>query len=514
MTNTSHGRRLGLCTAIALCAAMLPAQRLNQRSPIGTNLSELRYFTSQWVFRNAFDQAAPWWSQEVSSSQWSTGSWLDRDGDGWVKSLQWNQAAGTLMYRGLDGHYPGGRYVVTYDGDGDLQVGFDAREVWRSPGRIEMDVTPSDNGIYLKLVRTNPGDYLRNIRVFEKQYEFLTSDFHPAFTFMMQPYGVIRFMDFLRTNNSPVRDWSERTKPTHYTQDAPHGVAYEVIIDLCNETGAEPWICVPHEATDDYVRNLATLFRDRLSPGLRVWVEYSNEVWNGGFTQAGYAQQQGQWRGLSANPVEAGLRFYADRSVEIFNQFTPIIGASRMVRVLAGQNANPWLGQQILDWRQAYRSADVLAVAPYFGIDLGNPSTVGTVLGMTVPAVLVACYYDIAKSTTNATANASIARARGLELVAYEGGQHLVGFGGAQTNQALTNLFTTANRHPWMYPLTSYALDQWRQAGGQMFCYYTAIGTYSMWGSWGALEYHDQDWATAPKFLGIIDYIIRNPKWW
>ena len=38
-------------------------------------------------------------------------------------------------------------------------------------------------------------------------------------------------------------------------------------------------------ADDDYVYQLAALLKDKLDPKLVVYVEYSNEVWNSGFSQ-------------------------------------------------------------------------------------------------------------------------------------------------------------------------------------------------------------------------------------
>ena len=35
------------------------------------------------------------------------------------------------------------------------------------------------------------------------------------------------------------------------------GVALEYMIALCNELEADPWFCIPHTATDEYVREFA-----------------------------------------------------------------------------------------------------------------------------------------------------------------------------------------------------------------------------------------------------------------
>lgn len=77
---------------------------------------------------------------------------------------------------------------------------------------------------------------------------------------------------------------------------------------------------------------------------------------------------------------------------------------------------------------------------------------------------------------------------KNLELVAYEGGQHLVGFWGVENNQAINNLFQQANRDPRMGEIYTQYITKWSQLGGGLFVNYSSIGTYDRWGSWGSLE--------------------------
>ncbi|MEM7201778.1 MAG: hypothetical protein AAF628_16040 [Planctomycetota bacterium] len=515
MTHTFLARASALALPFLLAAPAIGQTTFNRTSPAGGNLSELAYWTTERVFVNVFNRAAPWWSQKTTSSVWQTSEPLDVDADGWVRSLRSEQAAGTLMFRDSAGHYPDGRYHVTYDGDGDLQLGFDAREVRRSPGLIEIDVSPSDAGIYVKLVRTNPADHLRNIRIVHQRHLSMTSEFLPILKQSVAGYRELRFMDFQRTNNSPIREWSERTKPSSYTQDAPGGVALEHMIDLCNETNSDPWVCIPHMASDDYIRNFARVVRDRMRPGLQVWVEYSNEVWNSLFTQHAWAQQEGLRLGLSTSPWTAHMRYYAQRSVDIFDIFEQEFGGTnRIVRVLASQNANPWVGEQIMDWQNAHQSADVLAVAPYFGGGLGDPATQFQIQSWTTEQVLTYCFRDVDASMDTARQNGDNASSRGLRLVAYEGGQHLVGWGGAENNTQLEALFHSANRHPWMYVINLSYLGKWLRSGGTDFVYYNTTSAFSKWGSWGSREYSDDDPWRSPKFLSMLHWVIWNKRTW
>lgn len=47
-----------------------------------------------------------------------------------------------------------------------------------------------------------------------------------------------------------------------------------------------------HLASDDYVRQEATFWRQQLRPDVMVYVEHSNEVWNPLFPQGRFATQK------------------------------------------------------------------------------------------------------------------------------------------------------------------------------------------------------------------------------
>jgi hypothetical protein len=97
-----------------------------------------------------------------------------------------------------------------------------------------------------------------------------------------------------------------------------------------------------------------------------------------------------------------------------------------------------------------------------------------------------------------------LAGSRGLDLVAYEGGQHLVGVGTVIDNQPVTNLFIAANRDPRMGDMYSKLLDNWHAAGGGLFVSYTSMGQFGRYGSWGVLENMTQ--TSSPKYDALIRY--------
>lgn len=508
---------LSTCLTALLLAAPASAQFNNDLSPLGMNLAGVYYWSTEWVFVDIFKSSSQWLPQRANSWEWDTGERLDLDADGWVRTLNAGQAAGAIMCNDIGGQYPGGRYVVLYEGDGDLQFYLDGRVAASSPGRIELQVTPSNAGVHLKLVRTNPANPLRNIRVvmpgFEQTYQ--SAPFHPQFLYRWSVYKTLRFMDWGRTNHSTVREWQDRTRPTSQTQGGERGASLEYMIDLANTLNANPWFCIPHLASDDYVRQFATLVRDRLKPGLKAHIEYSNEVWNGIFDQYYYARDQGLRLGLANDGFTASQRYYSQRSVEIFNLVESVFGGrQRIVRVLAAQNANIGVGLIVLDWKNAAANADAFAVAPYFGGGLGEPSRQSQVANMTVDQVVRECITSVVNTLTRAWENANNARQRGLPLIAYEGGQHLVGLGSALNNPAITALFDRVNDHPDMGRLTTFLLDGWRYIGGTDFAYFSSMGENSRYGNWGSLEFETPDPLSSPKYRGQMVHFVNNPRWW
>src|SRR5436190_15926196 len=93
---------------------------------------------------------------------------------------------------------------------------------------------------------------------------------------------------------------------------------------------------------------------------------------------------------------------------------------------------------------------------------------------------------------------------RGLRLLAYEAGQHLVGFLGAESDEKLTQVLMAANAHPRMQDIYARYLDAWVKEGGELLCHYNSVGRWDKWGSWGLLRFGDEDPTLAPKFSAAM----------
>ncbi|NJO93213.1 MAG: hypothetical protein HC820_00490 [Hydrococcus sp. RM1_1_31] len=242
---------------------------------LGTNLLGIGYFSTQLPFIDGFKSSSNWVTQTDGVWDTNESNKLDLDANGWIKSLPAPADApqytfvGTLLYREQGKYlYPGGKYVVLYEGEGNIDYSFDAKKDFANStsGRDVIDVTPSNAGIYFKITATDPnknGNYLRDIRVLPLANEnnYQQRIFNPDFIEKTDNYKTLRFMDWMATNNSPEMAWSDR--PT-LTDARYSGVPVETLVELSNRTDADPWFTMPHMATDDYVTKFAQYVKANL----------------------------------------------------------------------------------------------------------------------------------------------------------------------------------------------------------------------------------------------------------
>ena len=478
------------------------------RPRLGINLAGPLDWGTELPFVDVFRLSRPWISQRQGAA-FGKGPTLDLDEHGWVKKLEPGCFAETLLCTIKGGHYPGGIYTVLYEGEGRIEFGGAATIVSSRPGRMQIRVNPERGGMFLKLTAVNPRRYIRNIRVimpgFEKKYK--ENPWHPKFLERWQGMACLRFMDLMKTNDSTVASWSDR--PT--VEDATYcskGVPAELLIDLANRLKADPWFCMPHKADDEYVRNFAVLVKKSLDKNRKVYIEYSNEVWNNIFSQQKYAGEQGKKLGFADKPWEAAWRYTAYRSVQIFTIWEKVFGGtSRLVRVLPSQAANAYVSKQIVSFQNAYKHADALAIAPYVSFNISPKSTppVAEVAGWSVDQVLSHLEkQSLPRSVKWIRDSKLVARQYGLKIIAYEGGQHMVGIQGAQNNDALTRLLLQANSSPHIGDIYRQYFAAWKKEGGDLYCYFSSISEWGKYGSWGVLQYYDEDQAKSPKYQAMM----------
>lgn len=483
------------------------AAEVDARARVGINLAAAVDWSAEQPCADFFRLSRRWISQRDGAG-WGEGPPLDIDERGWIRRLEPGCHADTPLCSLEPGdHYPAGTYTVLHEGRGDLEAWGAARVTSSGPGRVLLEVDPARGGFFLRLRATDPGDPLRAIRVFPPgEDEGSASPWRRAFVERWRGMACLRFMDLQATNDSPVVTWGQRPVPDD-ARFTDRGVPLELLCDLANRLGADPWFCIPHGADDDFVRRFGRLVRDRLDPRLRAWVEYSNEVWNPQFTQHRHAAAEGARLGLADKPWEAAWRYTALRSMEIFaileEEFS---GRDRLVRVLASQAANAHVAREILAFRGASSRADVLAIAPYvsFNVAPGGVPGVEEVREWSVDRVLDHVErVALPECVAWMRANREVAAAHGLGLVAYEAGQHLVATAGGENDQRLVDLLAAANRHPRMEAVYAAYLSAWKDEGGGLLCHFSSMGPYGKFGSWGLLEYADTPVEASPKLRAV-----------
>lgn len=420
-----------------------------------------------------------------------------------------------------------GRYVLRWQGNGSLKLEGRAQVVSATPGRVLFDYSPGEGMVILTIAATDPADPIRAIQVVREDREAALDAgeiFNPDYLARLQGVRLIRFMGWGMVNDSPVASTGDRARPDDYTW-ARVGVPVEVMVALANRLKADAWINLPHMADDALVREMAQVAHDGLAPGQRAWVEYSNEVWNWQFTQAGWAEAQGKARW---GQDQTWVQFYALRAAEVAGIWAQVFAdaPNRLVRVVAVQTG--WLGleEQVLaaplvlaEGRAApAESFDAYAVTGYVAGVLGAEGKAPMVRDWLAqsraadPARPYALANRLAaeelrdgrhsgdpQDTLAALLaevlpyHAAVAADHGLRLVMYEGGSHVVGYGPMVEDAELTAFFTQFSYSPEMGAIYADLMRGWAGLTRAPFMAFTEVERPSKWGSWGALRHLGDD---------------------
>lgn len=488
--------------ALAAASARNPAGAPSP-TPLGVNLEGLADWSRALMFTDAMKTARRFGAPD---KPWEPTVPLDERG--WP-----TQDAGSCIITDVPGI--GGTYRLSFKGRADVKPrseGVAVRNLAYDAGAdlstADVVVEPSATNLWLSWENTSGG--VRNVRLLRPSPRGTASGrFNADFLRQLAGFQVLRFMDFTATNNNPVGTWAARTRLEDATYAGERGGPWECVADLANTTGRDVWINIPDQADDDYVRSLARYLHGALRFEINVYVEYSNEVWNGMFQQAqrnlaaarAEAARPGSRLTVPVSPDDDpknetfwAWKRTAARLMEIAAIFREEWGTasmgSRIRPVLAGQFANPFMFQLQLDFirRHFGPPADHLygiAVAPYVYL----PEDLQKKRGLTKDDVLGALAAGVdALNRGGYTACVTVARWNGLGMLAYEGGPDV---GQAEENLAAK---VAANRDDRMADILSRYIGGWWRSGGGLFTYYTLTSPFSRWGCWGLT-----DDVTAPK---------------
>ena len=114
--------------------------------------------------------------------------------------------------------------------------------------------------------------------------------FNSAFISYLQGLSprVLRFMDWGNASGNVESAWANRTQLNKINFSNYHGgggaiIPYEIMFDLSNRIGADPWICTPTRADQNYINQFAALAATKMNASRKLYTEHSNETWNYGY---------------------------------------------------------------------------------------------------------------------------------------------------------------------------------------------------------------------------------------
>jgi hypothetical protein len=343
------------------------------------------------------------------------------------------------------------------------------------------------------------------------------TSYDPAATFtqpikdLVGKFSVVRMMDLTGSNGweGLNGNWNVR-RPADYASQAAvgaaPGMAWEYAIQFWNETDTDAWVNIPFPADDAYVTNLATLLKNNLEPGRKVYVEYSNELWNSWGPFPANANRLAAIAEVQANPNsplnfdnvypandgngwEIARRRIALRGVQVSDIFRGVFGEPEMMTrvrpVLMSQLGwtAGWLARE-LDYVEDYFNNPAYQSVPrpvsHFFYGAGgsayqNPDwSIGS--GMTVDQV-----FDTMPIGFNSALQTDMdwVAAFGLKRIAYEGGADLDNF---TSNSSIPgSTLEAAWNDPRMRAEVVANHNTWSAAGGDLLMYFTSTGDYH-WG--------------------------------
>ena len=516
----------------------------NSTSPLGINTNEAMENNTSLPFVDLFRLALPF----EEARPWFTKGTVSFDKDGWPKNLSKGQAGTRFISQMPLKNLPVGLYTVRYEGEGKIRYGASAKLVKRLKGKDLIRFVPMKDRLVtatLFIDKTNPKNYIRNIRIlmpggvcsgnaftrvshknackgrqylaFEKYYEQII--FNPDYLNFMKDFKVIRFMNMGGITRNNIQFWKNRpqmSKASWGGKEGVRGIPIEIMVELANQLNADPWINIPHKANNAYIYHYAKYVKEHLRPHLKVYLEYSNETWNDLFVpQAEHMKQTGTRYRLDKDRRVAGTKYYSQQSVAIFKQWASVFGGTkRLVRVMGGKTADTAYTHLVLGYKNAYKYVDALAIGPYFYMsqkDARKMRSVGAIFKrLTDPSN----YYSVDNVLKAVHKQANITKRYGIDLIAYEGGQHLVDHKTHSLKEGATPFLVQANKDPRMAKLYYRLLAGWKKEGGKLFVLFSAPRKYTWHGSWGLKEYIRQPAAQTPKYRAAMAFKRGKPCWW
>ena len=494
------------------------------RSRLGVNIDGIADWSTSLTFVDAMKSSREWGNV---NSPWVHDVIVDHNG--WPTT-----DAGVIVMTGLSSLDISGVYKLSFKGAASTTVvansnNFTTTNYVYKDGVYTMDLTlqPYQSNLFISFKNTVGG--VKDVKLIRPGYPAVNPPtFTNEFVKALEPFSTIRFMNFLDTNNQnglepnvepwydirPI-EWANRKLATDSSQASniglKHGGAWEYVVELANLTGKDIWVNVPANPTKEYMTELAKLLNDNVREDVHIYVEYSNEVWNWGFSQA---QLNANYLAKNDPIANNYILQYAKAVAEMSNTFKSVFGDKAMndrLRIVCawqfGWSPADYQPREMLEYIKTYYGEPssiiyTLAVAPYFYESKPEDST-------SIQIVQDSMIDNSDKSVYSKRLLLNLAKSYNLAggVTCYEGGPHHLG-------QVDTNLATriAAHRDPAMKDIVVRDLKtNWFDIGGGLFMYFTLSGTPSKYGSWGLVETFSN--LNTPKYNAILEmYNSETPE--
>ncbi len=534
-----------LSATVGLC------QSIPER-PLGANLTDVSPFGTLWYYTNALKQSSGWLVYNLDeerdpinfNTELTAGVSEAFDGQGYPLRVPFTSGEAQLSGKRLgvsclvlngqpEPHlYPAGTYLLIFEGTGTIAVQGDLDGEYlqfNEAGSYEISISnPSSFGLQLTILVSDRYDPVRHVELIFPDYVDANNEprFQQEFLQLASEFDVLRYMKPLRSENNTIRDFRDRSLTDHFSHflDLENtilpGMPYEDVLAISNLTGTNPWITIPYLATDEYVRELAALVDARLDEDLTVYIEYGNETWNPAYP-ATRAHMLDMGASLATSTIpevaefEAIHRYHALRSLEIFRIFEDQFDDdSRLFRV-HGAQSDPFTADLVAEAYQLEsvnpdnRMPDGVAIASYIGVTLFDDLRDQNIeICDHTPQDLL----DTLLARTNRELEEMVTRYTelftdaGIEVIAYEGGQHLTELNFQPMEPCAADLVAEVNRLQGMETFFCNLLDQWYDTHqGGLFNVFNLAEGPDDFGSFGILESQWQETTTSPKWSGLFD---------
>jgi hypothetical protein len=510
---------------------------------MGMNLGGEVYYSATNIYKDLMRSADPWKTADKNGTRWENDIYfhdIPSRLDGYPTHVPFFVPDSPLPQFlespiSAGGKQPSGLHHVFFKGDGEFTI-FGAKLIEEHEKGHHTYLFPEHESEHvLRITRSEKANPIRDIAVVHDSYvdNYKTQPFNPDLFRSLDSPSVIRLMDLMFTNGNAAISGQHATPMDYYTWnscpeacDANHfsGHPPEILMQLSNEIDAHPWLTFGHKAEDDYIRQYARKVKQHLNKDKYVFIEYSNELWNWMFPQAQWIAKVGckhpATKVLHENGecdgIASGRRYQTKRSLEILSIFKEVFDDERhrVKGVLAGQGSWAYQAELALQAladpkinpnKQLF---DILAIAPYFGgeaFDSEQKSEAFKQASFTELRDQAISMIDSVDVRGGVKQHKLLANHHGLDLWAYEGGQHYVCHEQYCDDQTFMNKLYAFQRHPVMEEIYRYYYNMWFEEGGSVFAAFSHMGSVeNKWGSWGTSEYYGQPLSDAPKRRAYI----------